>query len=103
MQKKRKERCNIKMNDVLNKHLDSMEESVALDVFKPKIGDDNFFNIVEQAIESDSGEKQGKRKRETKVKESKPQNLNTIAFSLVSLLFLSLFIGFLYIAWNILF
>ena len=45
-------------------------------------------------IESDSGEKQGKRKRETKAKEFKPQNLNTIAFSLVSLLFLSLFIGF---------
>ena len=103
MQRKRKERCNIKMNNVLNKHLDSMEESAALDVFKPKIGDDNFFNIVEQAIESDSGEKQGKRKRETKAKEFKPQNLNTIAFSLVSLLFLSLFIGFLYIAWNILF
>lgn len=104
MQFKRKEKCNIRMNEVLNRHLDSKEDEAALDVFKPKIGeDDKFFNLIEQAIDEDSGEREKKGKRNSKAKVVRPQNSGTIACYLLSLILLSLFGFFLYIAWNILF
>lgn len=49
---KKKER--IKLNDIVNEKLDSMEDTSALDVFTPKKDEDIYFrDIASEAIESE--------------------------------------------------
>lgn len=53
---RKKER--IKLNEVLNDRLDSMEDSSALDVFTPKKDMNmDLMNLVNESLDSESGKK----------------------------------------------
>ena len=72
MPKFKKRKCKIKLNEILNERLDSMEDNSSLEVFEPKSSMQmDFFNLINEAVEKEENleeEKQNiKRKRQAKL------------------------------------
>lgn len=94
--KKRKER--IKLNDIVNEKLDSMEDNSALEVFTPKKDSNIYFrDLASSAIEDELKESE-----KNNVK-SNMNNLNGLGKIICIALILGVFFFSIYILYNFLF
>ena len=111
MPKFKKRKCKIKLNEVLNERLDSMEDNSSLEVFEPKSSMQmDFFNLINEAVEKEENleeEKQNiKRKRQGKrnsqIKSVTTDEMQSKSLSVV-LILCFLFLLFVFIVWKIIF
>lgn len=100
----RKRKCRIKLNDIMNEKLDSIEDDVSLDVFRPKVSKEKqFMDIAYEAMEQEEQIKNtgfGKRKNRVITTSSKGIGKGSVLW-LIVLSFL--FLLFVLVLWNIMF
>lgn len=100
--RKRKEKTRLKLNETLNRHLDSMEDEMAMEVFKPKEDEAMvFMNLVNDAMIEEEKQKGSKNKRIV-VRDASFILSKGVTVVLTIVLIFGFF-GFLYWIWSLLF
>lgn len=115
MAKLKRRKCRIKLNDILNERLDSLEDNSSLEVFEPKNSAQmEFLKLVDEALEEEdnlkytekTGQKKKKRRSRNKgnvrISQVTTEDIQRVPLSVV-LILSSLFLLFVYIVWNIIF
>lgn len=111
----RRRKCRIKLNDILNERLDSLEDNSSLEVFEPKNSAQmEFMELVNEALKEEDNLKyekgidQKKKKRQSRdkgnvrISQVTTEDIQRVPLSVV-LILSSLFLLFVYIVWNIIF
>lgn len=98
MSKLNRRKSRIKLNETLNKQLDSMEDSSALDVFKPKESKEfEFIDMINEAIQQEEIQKKSKNGNKLWTSVKNNSSLKKIGGLFLALVFCCLFIVFVYL------
>lgn len=102
--RKRKEKTRLKLNETLNRHLDSMEDEMAMEVFKPKEDEAMvFMNLVNDAMIEEEKQKGSKSKNKRIVVKDASFILSKGVTVVLTIVLIFGFLGFLYWIWSLLF